>query len=191
MSDGGISFGAVCAYLFENKIKLSKINDMFLGAESSLTANEKKKFNFKNLKYKKNFNFILQKIFDGKIVGMFSGKGEYGPRALGNRTIIFSPNDKILNDKVNKRLGRNEFMPFAPVTTEKLAKDLFHNFNHKDKNLNFMTTCYKCKQVMIKKCPSVVHVDLTARPQVITSKITNKLYYKIVNSLIKNIIFHA
>ena len=45
-----------------------------------------------------------------------------------------------------------------------------------------MTTCYKCKQVMIKKCPSVVHVDLTARPQVITSKITNKLYYKIVNS---------
>ena len=54
---------------------------------------------------------------------------------------------------VNKRLGRNEFMPFAPVTTLDLAKNIFYDFNEKDENLNYMTTCYKCKDIMIKKCP--------------------------------------
>ena len=185
MSDGGISFGAVCGYLFEKKIRVSKINDMFLGAESSLQKNHKKNLKVKNLKIKKNFEFILKEIHDGKIIGIFSGKSEFGPRALGNRSIIFSPSDKMLNDKVNKRLGRNEFMPFAPVTTMNLAKKIFHNFNEKDTNLNYMTTCYKCKDIMIEKCPSVVHVDLTARPQVISSRAKNTIYYKLVNDFNK------
>ena len=185
MSDGGISFGAVCGYLFEKKIRVSKINDMFLGAESSLQKNHKKNLKVKNLKIKKNFEFILKEIHDGKIIGIFSGKSEFGPRALDNRSIIFSPSDKMLNDKVNKRLERNEFMPFAPVTTMNLAKKIFHNFNEKDTNLNYMTTCYKCKDIMIEKCPSVVHVDLTARPQVISSRAKNTIYYKLVNDFNK------
>ena len=185
MSDGGISFGAVCTYLFEKKIKLQKIKDMFLGAESSLNNKEKKFFNIKNLKIKKNFDYILDKISKGSIVGICSGKGEFGPRALGNRSIIFSPDDKKLNDEVNKRLGRNEFMPFAPVTTLQSAKKIFYKFDKKDINLNYMTTCYKCKGLMIKKCPSVVHIDLTARPQVITKNINNSIYYNLVNNFNK------
>ena len=185
MSDGGISFGAVCAFLFENNIKLKKVNDMFLGAESSISLINKQNIIVKNLKNKENFKYILNQIHLGKIVGIFSGKSEFGPRALGNRSIIFSPYDKKLNDLVNKRLGRNEFMPFAPVTTKKLANKLFYNFKSEDKNLDFMTTCYKCKDILISKCPAVVHVDLTARPQLITSKIDNSIYYKIVNNFYK------
>ena len=86
---------------------------------------------------------------------------------------------------VNKRLGRNEFMPFAPVTTLDSAKNIFYDFNEKDENLNYMTTCYKCKDIMIKKCPAVVHVDLTARPQVISKRIENSIYFKIVDNFNK------
>ena len=125
MSDGGISYGAVCAYLDENKIRLKKINDMFLGPSSSLKKNDKKKLIIKNLKNRKNLDEILDKINEGAIVGMYNGKGEFGPRALGNRSIIFKPTDKKLNDKVNKKLGRNEFMPFAPVVLKENANKLF------------------------------------------------------------------
>jgi carbamoyltransferase len=182
MSDGGISFGAVCSYLFENKIKVSKIDNMFLGAESKLNIKHKKSLKIKNLNLQKNFNSLLEEIKYGKIIGIFNGKSEFGPRALGNRSIIFSPADKKINDMVNKRLGRNEFMPFAPVTTIDSAKKIFYDFDENDKNLNYMTTCYKCKDIMIKKCPAVVHVDLTARPQVISKKIKNSIYFKIVNN---------
>ena len=133
---------------------------MFLGAESKLKTKHKKSLKIKNLNLNKNFNFLLEEINHGKIIGIFNGKSEFGPRALGNRSIIFSPTDKKINDMVNKRLGRNEFMPFAPVTTLDLAKNIFYDFNEKDENLNYMTTCYKCKDIMIKKCPAVVHVDL-------------------------------
>ncbi len=185
MSDGGISFGAVCSYLFENKIKVSKIENMFLGAESKIKTKHKKSLKFKNLNLNKNFNFLLEEINHGKIIGIFNGKSEFGPRALGNRSIIFSPTDKKINDMVNKRLGRNEFMPFAPVTTLDSAKNIFYDFNEKDENLNYMTTCYKCKDIMIKKCPAVVHVDFTARPQVISKRIENSIYFKIVDNFNK------
>ena len=157
------------------------IDNMFLGAESKLNIKHKKTLKIKNLNLQKNFNFLLEAIKHGKIIGIFNGKSEFGPRALGNRSIIFSPADKKINDMVNKRLGRNEFMPFAPVTTIDSAKTIFYDFDENDKNLNYMTTCYKCKDIMIKKCPAVVHVDLTARPQVISKKTKNSIYFKIVN----------
>jgi carbamoyltransferase len=191
MSDGGISFGAVCAYLDEKKIKLNKINDMFLGPTSSFKAHYKKHLIIKNLKIKKNLDELLNKINEGAIIGIYHGKGEFGPRALGNRSIIFKPTDKKLNDDVNKKLGRNEFMPFAPVVLKKNANKLFINIKKNDQNVKFMTTCYECTDLMIKTCPSVVHVDNTARPQIIDSSINNKVYYKIVNEFSKKFKIHC
>jgi carbamoyltransferase len=185
MSDGGISFGAVSAYLFENKIVSKNVNDMFLGPESSISYKDKNQLRVRKLTKKSNFNFILNKLFEGKVVGIHHGKGEFGPRALGNRSIIFSPSNIELNDQVNKRLGRNEFMPFAPVTIDKFAKKLFINYKKNDNNLNFMTTCYKCTELMQKKCPSVVHIDQTARPQILNKNFKNKVYFNLVNSFNK------
>ena len=71
---------------------------MFLGAESSISLINKKNIIVKNLKNNENFKYILNQIHLGKIVVIFSGKSEFGPRALGNRSIIFSPYDKKLND---------------------------------------------------------------------------------------------
>ena len=191
MSDGGISFGAVCAYLDENKIRLKKIDNMFLGPSSSLKKKDKKKLIIKDLKNRKNLDEILDKINEGAIVGMYNGKGEFGPRALGNRSIIFKPTNKKLNDKVNKKLGRNEFMPFAPVVLKENANKLFINLKKNDQNIKYMTTCYKCTNLMIKTCPSVVHIDNTARPQIIDSSIDNKAYYMIIKEFSKRFNIHC
>jgi carbamoyltransferase len=180
MSDAGISFGSVSAYLYEKSLVPKKIKDMFLGPENLIKYKDKKKLRSRKLDKKINFNFILSELQKGKVIGICNGKGEFGPRALGNRSIIFSPSEIKLKDKVNKRLGRNDFMPFAPVTIDQLAKKLFINYKKNDQNLQFMTTCYRCSKLMIKKCPSVVHVDKTARPQVLTKKFKNKMYYNLV-----------
>ena len=59
---------------------------------------------------------IAKLIYENKIVAFYTGRMEYGPRALGNRSIIYAPIDPTANDWLNKKLNRSEFMPFAPVT---------------------------------------------------------------------------
>ena len=71
---------------------------------------------------------------------------EFGPRALGSRSILFHTKDKSVNDWLNVRLKRTEFMPFAPVTTEKLASECFEGWNKLDLCAPFMTKTFKCKK---------------------------------------------
>ena len=104
---------------------------------------------------------------------------EYGPRALGNRSILANPKDSTINTWLNKRLHRTEFMPFAPVTPVEYAKKCFINWNKSHVASKFMTRTYRCTNNFIKKHPAVVHIDGTARPQVIF-KNDNLNYYNIV-----------
>lgn len=188
MSDGGISFGSSLLHNYLINKKVPRIDNMFLGPEpgKSLIKNYLKKINvtkFSNLD--QLANRVGDLIYKNKIIGVCNGNMEFGPRALGNRSIIFSPKNKDKIDEVNIRLGRNEFMPFAPVLIEKNAKKLFKNLGSEDVNLSFMTTCYNCKEYMINKFPAVVHVDKTARPQLISRRHPNKIYYKILEILEK------
>ena len=116
----------------------------------------------------KKIDFIEKKIAEelaaGNIVGRFKGRMEWGPRALGNRSILASPKNKEINTTLNNRLSRTEFMPFAPIILEEDAEDYFENYN-KFKCFEFMTMTLKVKNEKIQKIPAVVHVDNTARPQ--------------------------
>ena len=71
---------------------------------------------------------FVQSLNKGKVVGLINGRMEFGPRALGNRSIIVNTSDKSINEWLNTRLGRNEFMPFAPVIRSETAKLAFKNF---------------------------------------------------------------
>ena len=71
-------------------------------------------------------------------------------------------------------------MPFAPVCLSEDAPYLFKDYNPLDKNLEYMTTCYTCTDLMLNICPAVVHVDGTARPQVIDKNHPLTLYFKIL-----------
>jgi len=109
--------------------------------------------------------YPVQEIVDGilkeGIVAVASGRAEYGPRALGNRSILADPRDPNIKDKVNLIKQRELFRPFAPVVLEEFASEWF--------DMNFaspyMQYTVKCKYP--EKVPSVVHVDGTSRVQTV------------------------
>ncbi len=115
-----------------------------------------------------------------KIVARYNGRMEYGPRSLGNRSILYQTKDTTVNDWLNKRLKRTEFMPFAPVTVKEYAYQCYTNFEGAEMPAKFMTITADCTDMMAEHCPAVVHVDGTARPQLI-EKEDNPSYYEIVD----------
>ena len=122
---------------------------------------------------------IAKLLAEGYVVARFDGRMEYGPRALGNRSILYQATDPSVNDWLNKRLRRTEFMPFAPVTLIEFADQCYDNLDGARYAAQFMTITVDCTPWMKKHCPAVVHVDGTARPQLI-DKHSNPSYYKIL-----------
>ncbi|HJN60754.1 MAG TPA: carbamoyltransferase C-terminal domain-containing protein, partial [Alphaproteobacteria bacterium] len=118
-------------------------------------------------------------IEQGKAVAIFSHGMEYGPRALGARSILASPADAGINDALNTRLSRSEFMPFAPVVAEEDAATLFDIDARNRYTARFMTITCDVKPAWRARIPAVVHVDGTARPQIIR-RADNPLYYDIL-----------
>ena len=106
-------------------------------------------------------------LAEGWVVARFSGKMEYGPRALGNRSILYQPTDPTVNDWLNRRLKRTEFMPFAPITMSEYASLCFRNVDPPPRAARFMTLTVDCTDWMKRHCPAVVHLDGTARPQLV------------------------
>jgi carbamoyltransferase len=123
---------------------------------------------------------IAELLAQGHVVARFDGRMEYGPRALGNRSILYQTTDPSVNDWLNRRLTRTEFMPFAPVTLEEFADQCYENLDGARDPAKFMTITFDCTNWMKKHCPAVVHVDGTARPQLI-DRWTNPSYYRILD----------
>jgi carbamoyltransferase len=128
------------------------------------------------LRFRNVFNQKLQianRLAEGKVVAIACGRMEYGPRALGNRSILFPATDKYINDWLNKRLKRNEFMPFAPIVLERNASKHFEIQDNSD--YSNMTITVRVKSQTRIKYPAIVHIDQTARPQIV-SDWSNLLY---------------
>ena len=122
---------------------------------------------------------IAKRLAQDQIVARFDGRMEYGPRALGNRSILYPAQDPAVNLWLNHQLGRTEFMPFAPAAMREYADELFHNVAGCEKTAEFMTITFDCTEKMKKSCPAAVHVDGTARPQLV-SPTTNAGFYAIL-----------
>lgn len=104
---------------------------------------------------------------------------EMGPRALGARSILASPLDRGLNDSLNKRLDRTEFMPFAPYVLDEDAEAVFEIDGRNREACRFMTITTQVRPRHREQIPAVMHVDGTACPQII-EKQTNPLYYEVL-----------
>jgi len=120
-------------------------------------------------------------IHGGLVVGWFQGRMEFGPRALGNRSMLARPTDNEINKTLNARLARTEFMPFAPSVLEEHAAEIFDNAGKSSDCLPFMTITCNVKQEWRARIPAVVHVDGTARPQTV-SRATNPLYWNLIEA---------
>ena len=142
------------------------LGSAFTSEEIAFVCSEEK-LDYRVLEDSVKQNYLLQCLEEGKIIGWFRGRMEFGPRALGNRSIIASPADPAINEQLNQRLSRTEFMPFAPVTTEDLAPLCFIDWKKDQPTSYFMTMCYECTKFMIEECPATVHIDKTARPQIV------------------------
>ena len=110
---------------------------------------------------------IARLLADGAVVARFTGRMEYGPRALGNRSILYQPTDESVNYWMNDALRRTEFMPFAPIVLAEHAGQCFHGLRGAEDAARFMTITFDCTEWMRSHCPGVVHVDRTARPQLV------------------------
>ena len=124
---------------------------------------------------------VADEIFAGRVVARFDGRMEYGPRALGNRSILYHARDPAVNRWLNQRLGRTEFMPFAPVTLWEARDDYYRDVEGAERTAQFMTITFDCTERMLRECPAAVHVDGTARPQLIRRDV-NPGYYDIVRA---------
>ena len=122
---------------------------------------------------------IASFLFENKIVGRFSGRMEYGPRALGNRSILAAPVDKTINDWLNERLKRTEFMPFAPSILEEDAADFLTGWSPAQVAARFMTITYDVPMERVGAAPAVVHIDNTVRPQVVRKR-DNPSFHQVI-----------
>jgi carbamoyltransferase len=110
---------------------------------------------------------VAMHLADGRIVAVARGRMEFGPRALGHRSVLAPATDPSVNDNLNKRLRRSEFMPFAPIILTRDAADLIEDADRFGSAARFMTVTVDCKQTLVDEAPAIVHLDGTARPQLV------------------------
>ena len=122
---------------------------------------------------------VAARIHAGQVVARFDGRMEYGPRALGNRSILYHAREPGVNQWLNQRLGRTEFMPFAPVTLAEAGGRCYAGLAGAEHASEFMTMTFDCTPWMREHCPAAVHVDGTARPQLLRREV-NPAYFDIV-----------
>jgi carbamoyltransferase len=120
-----------------------------------------------------------RRLNDGQLGAIYTGRMEYGPRALGARSILANPSRRETHDLLNKRLARSEFMPFAPVIAAEKAASVFDINPVNAYACRFMTITCNVKPEWRERIAAVVHVDGSARPQTI-ERATNPLYYDIL-----------
>ena len=106
-------------------------------------------------------------LAEGAVVARYAGALEYGPRALGNRSILARTDDPAINDWLNARLDRSEYMPFAPVTLAREAGALYESLDAAAHCAPFMTIALPVTSAVGQEHAAVVHIDGTARPQVL------------------------
>ncbi len=124
-------------------------------------------------------------IFNERVVGWFQGRMEWGPRALGARSILANPCNPKMKDIMNLKVKhREEFRPFAPVITYENAKDWFECDNPIPNPAYYMLVVYPIKKTKRKKIPAVTHVDGSGRLQIIKRE-QNKLYYDTIKEFEK------
>lgn len=185
-SDAGGSMG-VAFYIYNTILENKRnyvLNTAYLGP--SFSQDYIKKFLVSGgIKYRELENVpkeMAKLIYNNSVVGLFQGRMEWGPRALGNRSILSNPCNPKMKEILNLKVKhREEFRPFAPV----ILKEYVHKFFNIDKDEeNFMLFVYPIKENKRKLIPAVTHVDGTGRLQTISRK-QNPLYYDIIKEFKK------
>ena len=170
MSDGGLGWGAAMwAWHRDRPYEPQPIHDVYWGPCFSDTE-VARALDTAGVRYARPADLeasLADLLADGELIARFHGAMEFGPRALCHRSILYQATDPTVNTWLNEQLHRTEFMPFAPVTLAEEACRSYRNFSGAEHAATFMTITFDCTEDMARACPAVVHVDGTARPQII------------------------
>lgn len=178
MTDGGLALGAAIAKSKDlGEFSIRSVDNVFWGNPTNEVdapvGIQKKHF---------SADEIAAYLSEGKVVGIFSNRREWGPRALGGTSIMFDPRRSDAQEYVNSRLNRNDIMPFAPVVMDGFESLPFHCYKSKYAS-QFMTICYDVKDEWVDRIPGVINkFDNTSRIQI--AKEGNTPFYPILKSFL-------
>ena len=210
--DAGGALGAALSiwYLKLNKVRTVNRNDSmggsYLGPEfSQIDIESRLKKCGANFEVENNedklISFTIDKLIEGNAIGWFQGRMEFGPRALGNRSIIADPRNSTMQKNLNLKVKfRESFRPFAPSILEDKCNEWF-NLSLKSPYMLLVSDVNEKKQIKMTKSeeelfgieklnierssiPAVTHVDYSARIQTVNKNI-NRLYYKLIEAFEK------
>lgn len=184
---GGALGGALYFYHHVlGKARKFKFEHVYWGAEN--TEEDIKKFlvingiRAKRLDDKELVGEVVELLVRKKVVGWVRGRFEWGPRALGARSILADPRDKKMKDIVNRKIKfREAFRPFAPVVLYEEGKKIFDVGNNPPPILEYMIGVVPVKKEWKKKLGAITHVDGTARPQFVKREV-NPMYYEVIKA---------
>lgn len=181
--DSGLSIGAAL-YVYNHILNRKKRYIQKHNYYGPSFSNDEIKKTLDNYKINYSFNkknlskIVAKKISEGKIIGWFQGKMEFGQRALGNRSILGDPRILKNRDKINQIIKfRESFRPFAPAILNEKKEDFF--LIRKNETANFMEKVFLIKNKMHNKIPAVTHIDGSGRLQTV-EKTTNPKFYDLI-----------
>lgn len=178
MGDGGLPAGAAHRVWWERHGRLGEpLRDVALGLEYSAEECEAAA-RAAGLATRRSADApaeAAREVVAGRVVAWFDGRDEFGPRALGRRSILFRADRVDLADRVNRALGRDDFMPFGPALAEEDAREAWSG-SWRDEDLRYMTLAVPASESFRARCAAAVHVDGTCRPQVATADVVPRFH---------------
>jgi len=186
MGDEGLAAGGALAYLLQRDGmerwlgERYRLDDVYLGRDFSATVDSVLGSVAGVVRENgSGTEEAATRLAAGQIGAIYTARMEFGPRALGARSILANPARRETHDLLNQRLDRTEFMPFAPVIVGEKAATVFDVSSINAYACRFMTITCNVRTEWRERIPAVVHVDGSARPQIIERR-TNPLYYDIL-----------
>ena len=178
--DAGGSLGAAAYAAAKFNENIEPMEHVYLGPEfsNSEIAEALKTSGFTFEKAQDICEITAELLTQGKIVGWFQGRMEWGPRALGNRSILGNPAVKGTNDRINAIIKfRENWRPFCPSILKESAPDILGS----DHPSPFMALAFKVTPGWKDRIPEAVHVDGTCRPQTVEERLNPK-YYRVIKN---------
>jgi carbamoyltransferase len=192
MGDGGLSIGGVWAHMAKigKAIPSTLVTNMYLAPQTKENDQQlmreiiqQSNYSFEILDFDDEVKNCATDVANGIVVAVHKGSMEFGPRALGNRSILVDPRNPMIVKNLNSRLSRTEFMPFAPMVTQEDAS-IYFDLPADLQPFTYMTMTCNVKSEFRSRLPAVTHIDGTARPQIV-SKASNLFIWSLLNEFKK------
>jgi carbamoyltransferase len=178
-SDAGLALGAAYLGAVEAGDRVEPLRHAYWGPEFT-PAEIREMLDRAAVPYEETDDPVdaaAERLLSGKIVAWFQGRMEYGPRALGNRSILADARNETMKDEINARVKfREEFRPVAPAVLDDAGPMLFDGYRHSP----FMTQTFPTRPLVARIAPAIVHADGTCRLQSVRPD-ANPMFHQLLN----------